>query len=423
MAPLKRLRKASDKSTEATTVTKVAATKKRSREVEESSNALQVSRRIIPEGAGDNAHLTVISNCKWHSKLSLISYEGIDQFEASIFGDFTRMKATILWWICAPLLLRQLYNDDPHVIEFEFNGVGARFDRKAFAMFTGLNCGKFPKETEMRNLSYNLWTNLRSKMEAGKHKTSYSLYGFPLAFQMWGFHVIPMVPTMTSLGAFLGVRYPRMLGYQFSNILHYNRLANDVFNKKQQIVAYTPPPPSPAQEQEPHHPIHASMQGRYNKHVVRDPHVDEDMEQFEQNIDWASEMNDPSNEYYREKCLESSSSRTFRHITLYDSAIKMTPKSWFQIKNARPLVVLFPYLLMVNEYYTHHPDQTLDLTPFRMTREEDSSLPQQISDGDCGVYALKYIEYLIAGRPFDFNSSHIALFREKYAVEIFHNEM
>ncbi|KAF3447347.1 hypothetical protein FNV43_RR12533 [Rhamnella rubrinervis] len=69
-----------------------------------------------------------------------------------------------------------------------------------------------------------------------------------------------------------------------------------------------------------------------------------------------------------------------RHITLYDSAIKMTPKSWFQIKNARPLAVLFPYLLMVNEYYTHHPDQTLDLTPFRMTREEDSSLPQQISE-------------------------------------------
>ncbi|KAF3438427.1 hypothetical protein FNV43_RR21189 [Rhamnella rubrinervis] len=51
-----------------------------------------------------------------------------------------------------------------------------------------------------------------------------------------GFHVIPMVPTMTSLGAFLGVRYPRMLGYQFPNILHYNRLANDVFNKKQYIV-------------------------------------------------------------------------------------------------------------------------------------------------------------------------------------------
>ncbi|KAF3443792.1 hypothetical protein FNV43_RR13482 [Rhamnella rubrinervis] len=187
---------------------------------------------------------------------------------------------------------------------------------------------------------------------------------------------------------------------------------------------------------------------RYNKHVVRDPHVDEDMEQFEQNIDWASEMNDtPFSEYYTGKMQLGSSSWAHKdivyipvnnngahwltakvdipswHITLYDSAIKMTPKSWFQIKNASPLAVLFPYLLMVNEYYSHHPNQMLDLTPFKMTREEDSSLPQQISDGDCGVYALKYIEYLVARSPFDFNSSHIALFREKYAVEIFHNDM
>ncbi|KAF3441480.1 hypothetical protein FNV43_RR15394 [Rhamnella rubrinervis] len=348
MAPLKRLRKASDKSTEATTVTEAAATKKRSREVEESSNALQtanlgyssakfteasaklarepllytdtprpkVSRRIIPEGAGDIAHLTVISNLQVALKVIYNKLQkGIDQFEASIFGDFTRMKTIqFCGGFVHHLLLRQLYNDDPHVIEFEFNGVGARFDRKAFAMFTGLNCGKFPKETEMRNLSYSLWTkyfgesgpmtqteftrleniefkcdndqeiwdnvkscmfffletvllpadrsrlvkknnftiiendnllekypwgnlcydltisSLRSKMEAGKHKTSYSLYGFPLAFQMWGFHVIPMVPTMTSLS----VGYPRMLGYQLPNILHYNRLANDVFNKKQE---------------------------------------------------------------------------------------------------------------------------------------------------------------------------------------------
>ncbi|KAF3455294.1 hypothetical protein FNV43_RR05742 [Rhamnella rubrinervis] len=125
----------------------------------------------------------------------------------------------------------------------------------------------------------------------------------------------------------------------------------------------------------------ASMEGRYNKHAVRDPHVDEDIEQFEQNIDWASEMNDtPFINNNGAHWLTAKVDIPSRHITLYDSAIKMTPKSWFQIKNARLLAVLFPYLLMVNEYYTHHPDQTLDLTPFRMTREEDSSLPQQISE-------------------------------------------
>ncbi|KAF3457719.1 hypothetical protein FNV43_RR02377 [Rhamnella rubrinervis] len=37
----------------------------------------------------------------------------------------------------------------------------------------------------------------------------------------------------------------------------------------------------------------------------------------------------------------------------------------------------------------------------------------------CLVYALKFIKYLIAGRQFEFNNSHIALFREKFIVEIF----
>ncbi|KAF3441119.1 hypothetical protein FNV43_RR15030 [Rhamnella rubrinervis] len=164
MGPLNRLRKASDKSTKATIATEATATKKMSREVEESSNALQasgklaeghplvihwdtpqlnlpkgvlllyngillgqicqgsplvtldnfstkyakalaklakgcpfvihwVSRRIIPKGAEDIAHLRVISNLQValtviYNKLQ----KGIDKFEALIFGDFTRMK-------------------------------------------------------------------------------------------------------------------------------------------------------------------------------------------------------------------------------------------------------------------------------------------------------------------------------------------
>ena len=43
-------------------------------------------------------------------------------------------------------------------MEFEFNSVGARFDRKAFAMVTGLKCGKFSPALEWNNLSYKLWT-------------------------------------------------------------------------------------------------------------------------------------------------------------------------------------------------------------------------------------------------------------------------
>ena len=55
------------------------------------------------------------------------------------------------------MLLRQLKCDDTSVMEFDFNGVGARFDRKAFAMITGLNCGKFSSSSELNNLSYDLW--------------------------------------------------------------------------------------------------------------------------------------------------------------------------------------------------------------------------------------------------------------------------
>ena len=71
-----------------------------------------------------------------------------------------------------------------------------------------------------------------------------------------------------------------------------------------------------------------------------------------------------------------------RHITLFDPDNSMT-QSWFQLKNVRPLVVLFPYLLMAHGYYNLHPELTLDgtpiLTPFTMSREEEGSLPQQTS--------------------------------------------
>ncbi|KAF3442868.1 hypothetical protein FNV43_RR16786 [Rhamnella rubrinervis] len=92
-------------------------------------------------------------------------------------------------------------------------------------------------------------------MKTGKPRGSYSFYGFSLVFQMWGFHVIPMVSIMTPLEAFLDVRYPRMLEYQFSNILHYNRLANDIFNKKQVT-------PKPEPKQEPVNTTRASTQSQ-----------------------------------------------------------------------------------------------------------------------------------------------------------------
>ena len=71
-----------------------------------------------------------------------------------------------------------------------------------------------------------------------------------------------------------------------------------------------------------------------------------------------------------------------RHITLFDPNNGMT-QSWFQLKNARPLAMLFPDLLMAYRYYNLHLELTQDgtpiLTPFTMSHEEDGSFPQQTS--------------------------------------------
>ena len=68
----------------------------------------------------------------------------------------------------------------------------------------------------------------------------------------------------------------------------------------------------------------------------------------------------------------------YRHITLFDFDNNMT-QSWFQLKNARPLDVLFSYLLMAYGYYDLHLELTQDDTPimtsFTMSREEDDSFP------------------------------------------------
>ena len=55
---------------------------------------------------------------------------GHDQFVNSIFGEFTSVKSVVF---CSGfihhMLLHQLECDDTSVIEFDFNSVGARFDR------------------------------------------------------------------------------------------------------------------------------------------------------------------------------------------------------------------------------------------------------------------------------------------------------
>ncbi|KAF3454058.1 hypothetical protein FNV43_RR04505 [Rhamnella rubrinervis] len=150
--------------------------------------------------------------------------------------------------------------------------------------------------------------------------------------------------------------------------------------------------------------VWATMQGRYTKYEQMGPDVNEDMEQYKHDIDWANELNDsPFNSYYARKMsigswplanintvymLINNSCEHWivakvdiqnRHVTLYDPSNKMT-QVWFQLKNARVLVVLFSYLLMVYGYYNLYPelmtDGILNLRSFTISHKEDSSLPQ-----------------------------------------------
>ena len=121
-------------------------------------HSAKLSRRIIPQGKEYISHLTSLSNLA--ATLQLIKDKlgkGHNLFVKSVFGEFMNVKSVVFCGgFVHHVLLRQLECDDTSVMEFDFNGVGARFDRKAFAMVTELNCGKFPFTSELNNLSYDL---------------------------------------------------------------------------------------------------------------------------------------------------------------------------------------------------------------------------------------------------------------------------
>ena len=63
--------------------------------------------------------------------------KGHDLFVKSIFGEFMNVKSMVFYGgFIHHMLLRQLECDDTSVMEFDFNDIGVRFDRKAFAMIT-----------------------------------------------------------------------------------------------------------------------------------------------------------------------------------------------------------------------------------------------------------------------------------------------
>ncbi|KAF3435666.1 hypothetical protein FNV43_RR22757 [Rhamnella rubrinervis] len=175
------------------------------------------------------------------------------------------------------LLLHQVECDYKYVMEFDFNGIGARFDRKCFAMITRLNCGEFSKafkdldfdekevadnvkccifyflETVLlggdkkrlvRNDNFNIiqnddlcgrypWGNLsydatiaslRSRIKLGREIANYKI---------WGFETIPIVATIGPRGKYHGSNWIlRMLTWSCPSILQYTKLATAIFDRK-----------------------------------------------------------------------------------------------------------------------------------------------------------------------------------------------
>ena len=115
-----------------------------------------------------------------------------------------------------------------------------------------------------------------------------------------------------------------------------------------------------------------------------------------------------------------------RHIDLYDSS-RASTQDWYQFNNIECLSVLFSYLLEVGGLYKERPDLTnngtLVLDAFTISRVDAADCPQQTVSGDCGVFMLKFIEYLSSNRTLDFTQADIPLIRLKYAVDVFHDQL
>ena len=114
---------------------------------------------IIPEDKHNlAAKVTNIGNLS--SAIELIRRKlgqtGVQAFAKTCFGHFLDIQTVkFSSAVVHSLLIRQIECDDPKVAEFNFRGVGVRFDKKAFALVTGLKCGRPIRNTS--SLPDRLW--------------------------------------------------------------------------------------------------------------------------------------------------------------------------------------------------------------------------------------------------------------------------
>ncbi|RVW49606.1 Ubiquitin-like-specific protease ESD4 [Vitis vinifera] len=107
-----------------------------------------------------------------------------------------------------------------------------------------------------------------------------------------------------------------------------------------------------------------------------------------------------------------------RIIYVYDSLMGINNNARLQVA-IKPLAKLLPHILNAIAYYGFHGDTKVNYQEWEIEWLQD--IPQQENDGDCGMFVIKYVEYLMHNHPLkSLTSARMDWFREKMAAKLFY---
>ncbi|XP_060969515.1 uncharacterized protein LOC115713230 [Cannabis sativa] len=118
-------------------------------------------------------------------------------------------------------------------------------------------------------------------------------------------------------------------------------------------------------------------------------------------------------------------------IRVYDNDLSCTTNAQFDAIML-PWTELFPHLLRSTGYYDQVNNNILNvdlgdssqLRSMHARRMPSEVVPQSKTSGDCGVYALEYIEHLMLNRSLDnITDDSMRMFRDRWCVDLFYQNL
>ncbi|KAF3455753.1 hypothetical protein FNV43_RR00395 [Rhamnella rubrinervis] len=299
------------------------------------------------------------------------------------------------------LLLHQVECEDKYVMEFDFNGIRARFDRKYFAMITGLNCVKFHHNLGLQHFPYDLWTKFfgkRGPMTQGEFSKAFedlNFYEKEVNIKCYIFYFLETVLFVfdrkdgTKDASQSEFQHTSRLEMQIEEICSELPLSNmptipiwDPFTpidptERAALFAFIDDP-STTIHLEDYDAIEKSWfqliltNGSWLGNGYRTILHQEEDDKFSSNA-YVSVNND--NKHWLAVKVDI---RNWT-VTLYNRDNAMSQDS-FQCKNAKCLLVLFPYLLMVHGFYELYSELKVEGNsnpePFDIKCESATNVPQ-----------------------------------------------